>query len=457
MNPLMTAFCLLFGCLFAGTSFASSPTNSKDDFKSHGFESVRLFKPTKKSAADESVILFLAPRWLGGESTDIAKRFAREGHFVVWIDPLDFRLPSPHGGGTETRAKRTCSTFTDCLVALNATIQRRENFTEIRTPALLSIEDTARFAEAVWREAPEDSFSAILSIDHCPRDSRLPRGSTTQPTRWTILESPRQSGKCPSLTTAFLSLINVERAFLKSSPRLKSGPMIRWVNHRLREMKNVDTRLPASVATSKEMKIDDLLPVIIDPGLKGSYDSFVVLYSGDGGWAEFTDELASSLKELNIPVVGINSMRYFWKAKRPEKGAEDLERLIHHYQKLWSAKTYHVIGFSFGAGTLPFFLRRLSASTKEGLGTVALLSPQRKADFEFFISDWFFSEDRGVEVLPELRELRLSKAPICVFPADEKENSLCTQDSKPFSRAIELPGGHHFDGEIKKVVKAIFP
>src|SRR5262245_32540064 len=60
-------------------------------------------------------------------------------------------------------------------------------------------------------------------------------------------------------------------------------------------------------------------------------DAFVVLYSGDGGWAQADCEFSHRLAAKGLPVVGVNSVRYFTKARTPEAAAVDLSRTIDLY------------------------------------------------------------------------------------------------------------------------------
>ena len=60
--------------------------------------------------------------------------------------------------------------------------------------------------------------------------------------------------------------------------------------------------------------------------------------------------------------MGVDSLRYFWSEKPPERVAADLARILRHYGEAWKAKQVALIGYSFGAGIVPFALNRLPAS-----------------------------------------------------------------------------------------------
>ena len=46
-----------------------------------------------------------------------------------------------------------------------------------------------------------------------------------------------------------------------------------------------------------------------------------VVYSGDGGWRDIDKDIAGRLQAKGIPVVGVDSLRYFWSEKTPEQVA----------------------------------------------------------------------------------------------------------------------------------------
>lgn len=54
-----------------------------------------------------------------------------------------------------------------------------------------------------------------------------------------------------------------------------------------------------------------------------------------------------------IPVVGFDSLRYFWKKRTPEGLAADLDRVLRYYGRHWGKSKLILIGYSQGADVLP--------------------------------------------------------------------------------------------------------
>ena len=53
----------------------------------------------------------------------------------------------------------------------------------------------------------------------------------------------------------------------------------------------------------------------------GAGRQMAVVYSGDGGWRDIDKDIAGRLQASGIPVVGVDSLRYFWSEKTPEQTA----------------------------------------------------------------------------------------------------------------------------------------
>ena len=90
---------------------------------------------------------------------------------------------------------------------------------------------------------------------------------------------------------------------------------------------------------------------LIEKPCKINNDSMplVIFYTGDGGWRPYDEQLADSLNNLNIPVLGINSLDYFRKRRTPAECADDITSVIYSHLEKWHKKSIIIIGYSFGA------------------------------------------------------------------------------------------------------------
>src|SRR5690348_10902118 len=60
-------------------------------------------------------------------------------------------------------------------------------------------------------------------------------------------------------------------------------------------------------------------------------DLLAVFFSGDGGWTTIDRRVSARLAATGVPVVGVNSLRYFWKERSPEQATQDLVRVLRYY------------------------------------------------------------------------------------------------------------------------------
>ena len=195
------------------------------------------------------------------------------------------------------------------------------------------------------------------------------------------------------------------------------------------------------------------LPLVELPATGAARDVLAIMLSGDGGWAGLDKEVARELNARGVPVVGWDSLRYFWDARTPSGSAHDLDRVIRHYTQSWHKSHVLLIGYSQGADTMPFMVNRLPQESRRLVGATALIALSNEAFFEFHISHWLGTPTGGLPTEPEMANARLGSV-ACIYGKDEGD-SPCRRFRGGAVRAVPLPGGHHFDGDYAGVAQAI--
>lgn len=190
------------------------------------------------------------------------------------------------------------------------------------------------------------------------------------------------------------------------------------------------------------------LPVNIIPAKKPGGETMVLLITGDGGWNSFSQNLAEEYAVAGLPVVALNSLKYFWKKRTPEESALAVSNLLNKYSAEWKTKTIILCGYSFGADVMPFIYTRLPENLKEKIGCIQLLSPSGYTDFEIHISYLFIS--KKMEVASEIQKIK--KPVICYYGASEKEKLSKEIEMKNF-KTIILKGDHHYENSFGEIVK----
>lgn len=202
----------------------------------------------------------------------------------------------------------------------------------------------------------------------------------------------------------------------------------------------------STAATSHETAVPRRLPVreIPAPPGEGNPRVVAVLLSGDGGIGRVGRRVSERLANRGIPVVAVNSLRYFLHRKDPADAARDVERLMEAYRSAWDKDRVLLVGYSLGADVLPFIVNRLSPASRESIETVALLAPERSVDFKFHLSYWWpWGRHRyPLSVADEAAKLRGTRV-LCVQGVKDA-SSLCRAPVAETFTVAATPGGHHF-------------
>jgi type IV secretory pathway VirJ component len=184
-----------------------------------------------------------------------------------------------------------------------------------------------------------------------------------------------------------------------------------------------------------------------------SSDAFAIIMSGDGGWAGLDKDIAAALSAKGIPVVGLDSLRYYWSPRTPQGLAADTDRMIRYYLSHFGKKRVLLIGYSQGADVLPFAVNRLPEATKNTVALTAILGMSEHALFEFHVSSWISDSNSGPATLPEVN--RITGMPVlCIYGEDERD-SLCPKLDATKIIVVKVKGGHHFDGNYAALADEI--
>jgi type IV secretory pathway VirJ component len=215
----------------------------------------------------------------------------------------------------------------------------------------------------------------------------------------------------------------------------------------------LETLIQPALLAAAANSVADLPLVELPPTTPG--DVMAIVYSGDGGWRDIDKDIAGRLHELGMPVVGVDSLRYFWSERTPEASATDLAQIIAHYRQAWGRSKVILIGYSFGADILPFLVNRLPDAERAALARVSLLALSRTADFEIHVTGWLGvnAHEGSVPTPPELARMPLGIVQ-CLYGAEDTD-SACTLPELKGAQIVETPGGHHFDGDYGKLADAI--
>lgn len=437
-----------------------------EQFEAGRFGKVAVTVPGDGGGSAKDVVLLLS------DAPGVAQALAARGALVLACDMQRYLRSFP-----ETQK---CVYPAGDLEALAQYAEKKLGFGDYLHPVVVGIGPTGGLAYAALAQAPKGTFRGAVSVAFCAEvespkaicsgsglkraraksgkaEIFTPGGELDVP--WVVVQGSEDKVCSVEAAKAFVAgtgkgqvveVPGLGHALAKSEGWI--GPLAEAV---------AATRAPAPVVAPKAeaggAEVEDVsdLPLVEAVAPAGPGDAFAVLVSGDGGWAGIDRELAAAVGAQGVPVVGLDSLRYFWKAKTPEQTGKDVSRVIRHYAAAWKRGTVVMLGYSRGADVLPATVNRLDADARAKVKLLGQVAAEKLAEFEVHVTDFVASSEVGTPVEPEVR--RLGGTPlVCIFGDQEADESLCPAiKSLPGVSAVKLPGGHHFGGDYAAVAKAI--
>jgi len=358
---------------------------------------------------------------------------------------------------------------------LSKFVQKKFNYKDYVTPILVGYSSGATLAYATIVQAPPTTFNGAISLGFCPDlpltkplckgsgllwktgpkgkgYSFLPAAHLEVP--WVALQGTIDQVCNPDETKSYVSQVNGAQIIIL--PKVGHGFAVpkNWLPQFKQAFLHIAQLPSAQPAAPKAAAINDL-PVIEVPSATSAREFMAVHITGDGGWGVTDRGISEALAAQGIPVVGLNSLKYFWQTKSPEQAAHDLARILRYYLVAWKKERAIIIGYSFGADVLPFMVSRLSEEYRSKIKLIALLGPGQFAEFEFHITDWLQSSLSSTRfpVASEIEKLR-GKDILCFYGEDDK-GSLCAEPRHDSFKTIILKGGHRIGSNFDSVVQKI--
>lgn len=461
MNKLQTIVTLLLFFLVSDV-FAEEIQESTDNFGPFG--SLHIYK---NANPPKHVVLFISGD--GGWNLgviDMARSLATLDSMVVGIDITHYIKQL-------NASSEKCAYSAAHFEALSQYLQKKYQFQRYTLPVLAGYSSGATLVYATLAQSPPNTFAGGISMGFCP-DLKTARplckgngnlsntldpklGFIYQPVSTLVSKLYVLQGDADQVcstpdTKTFLSKINNTQLIELTKVGHGFSVQKNWMPQFKEAFQKIITaQQPPSASTHTTNELDDL-PLVELPAAKNN-NLLAVIVSGDGGWTGIDKQVAETLNQDGIAVIGLNSLQYFWKKKDPDTAGKDLVRIMNHYSKAWGTEEFILIGYSTGADTLPFMANRLPAATKSKVHAIALLGMGKEAAFEFHVSDWLFNADGLYKVIPEVQKLKSNKV-LCIYGEDDTD-SACRSLSKSDFNIIEMTGGHHFAGDYKKLARTI--
>lgn len=464
----------LLGTLFITVSLYAKGNKLKPDTLSIGnFGKVYIYKP---AASPTSVALFISGDggWNSGV-IDMAKELLGLNALVIGVD-------------IKTYLKKINTSKSKCIYPaadfeeLSQSVQKKLGMKTYINPVLVGYSSGATLVYATLVQAPARTFAGGISLGFCPdleikkdlckgnglkfTPVKKPQGLLIEPfpqltASWTVLHGLKDKVCDASICDSFTK--KIPNAHFISLPDVGHGfsSKIKWVTqfktayqNTLIDFEKRVIKVAAHKKTTTKNSPGDLPITLTEVEKYNASKPMAIIISGDGGWTDFDQNIADELAKKDIPSVGLSSLKYFWERKSPTESSADLLRLITYYSVEFKHEKVFLIGYSYGADVMPFMASRLPPEVNNNIQCIALLSPSATVDFEFHVSSWFNStEDNSIATKPEIEKLD-SKKLLIVNGSDENNDVIKTLRPTD-ARFLTVPGGHHYNDNIDKVIEAI--
>jgi type IV secretory pathway VirJ component len=393
------------------------------------------------------VLLSDAPGWQASDQTE-AERLQANGAIVVGID-------TPKYIASLAQDKGDCIYTVSDIEALGHQLQRKAGNANFLPPIVAGRGEGGALALAILAQTPKATIGQTLAVD--PEAGIPLTKQFCTPAEKKVVGDRMVYGLTPGDLPDPATILFSPAA--KADARAHMADLV--ADHEDIDQRDIDGDTTKALSdaldemiaagNSAETPLGLPLTILETTPLR---DTMAVIYSGDGGWRDLDSEVGANLQASGIPVVGVDSLRYFWSKKTPEQTAADLAAIIHTYEKRWKVKHVMLVGYSFGADILPAAYNGLPAKLKARVAQVSLLALSHQADYEVSVSGWLgTSTSGGVDPLTDVARIDPGLVQ-CVYGTDEEDDACKDLVGGPVE-TIGIKGGHHFDEDYPALAKRI--
>ncbi|MGB0061171.1 virulence factor family protein [Candidatus Binatus sp.] len=437
-------------CLCASTAHAFEPGR---------FGSVKLAEPPVQARA--VVIYFSGRKGLTKADDAAAQAMAKGGALVAEIDSRKYlsRL---------NKVKEKCHWLVYDTELLTRQLERERRLPTYLTPIVGGVGEGGTLAELNLVQAPAVTIAGAVSID--PAEIIASRRSICSDLPTTASRGGFRYGapkKLPGFWIVGLThhARRADREYLmklrhegapidlhEMQPSMATGDALRsLIEPHLATPRPAVTNIPTNILKAVDISGLPLAELPVDHPSK----LMAVLLSGDGGWRDLDKTIAEDLQKQGVPVVGLDTLRYFWSKKTPQQTADVVAALIETFMTKWHADKVALIGYSFGADVMPFAYNLLPPSLRDHVVLISLLGLSRSADFEISVRGWL-GEPPGPDALPVLPQaIKIPPHLIQCFYGHDETDTACPQLADRGAETFRRNGAHHYDGNYGALADTI--
>ncbi|MHB1239295.1 MAG: AcvB/VirJ family lysyl-phosphatidylglycerol hydrolase, partial [Gammaproteobacteria bacterium] len=273
---------------------------------------------------------------------DMARALATQDALVAGFNTVHYLHALEHGAGP-------CAYAAADLENLSQYLQKRAGRAHYTQPVLAGYSSGATLVYVALAQAPPNTFRGGLSLGFGPElpvtkpfcrgaGLRSTPGSKHKGYRfipgralaapWAVLQGTIDKVASPAATESFVAKVPGARLIVLQKVGHGYSVPRHWIPQFYAAFQSV-AQVPVAPRTATDADLKGL-PLVEVPAAKDTGDTLGVVISGDGGWAGIDRQLAEQLAAEGIPVVGLDSLQYFWNRRTPDGAALDQARIQNH-------------------------------------------------------------------------------------------------------------------------------
>ncbi len=424
---------LIFLCGFANAQ-SNAPAST---LSVERLQNVRLL-PAKGDA--KAMVVYFSDRsgWSPADDATAAA-LSDDGNVVLGVDLASYARELDKADGV-------CLYVVGEITDLAQTAQRQLNIQTYLPPIVAGTGEGATFAYAALADAPANTLGGAVASGFANRLTlRLPfcPGSTASKTADGKAYSYAFDKAMPEAASLFVAADTLDA--VRTQAAQQSNITVEALDGG-----NAATQIVGAVSAL----VDAISPFgklpAIDLPSTTTPKAVAIFISGDGGWRDIDKTMGEWLSTQGIHVVGLDALHYFWSKRTPQELAADITTLVKDADPQAKLPVM-LIGYSFGADTIPFAYPLLSKELQDRTKVLGLMAPSLSTSMQVTISGWLGIDDSGYPVPPAIAALPKDKV-LCIYGKEDDEGG-CEDPAVKDITKIETDGGHHFDGEYTDIAK----
>ncbi|RIY02175.1 virulence factor family protein [Aureimonas flava] len=371
---------------------------------------------------------------------DLASRLVSEGLIVIPVDLDRWRAALE----TEAGPDGECLYLGSDLEGIAKEALRALELDTYFHPVVVGRGEGGTLAYAAVADAPAATLAGGVALDSPPAaHSRVPvcEGATATPAGTGSFAYDRGADLPAPFT--FVAAEGTEIATAMKAPMRAGQSAVAEPEARLA----ATTQATLSIADADRTE----LPIVVGKP-KGAPKGVVVFFSGDGGWRDLDKTIGDWLTAEGIEVIGVDSLRYFWSEKTAKEMADDIGSMLANAKPAPDVPI-GLLGYSFGADTLPFAIRELAPEWSKRVSLIGLLAPSIETGFQISVGGWLGMSTGDSDVVAAAAGLPADRV-LCIYGTDD-DGSACVEPRLAAFTKLPIEGGHHFDGNYDALAARI--